>query len=71
MFIIYDPVVDIVRSRLVINSFTLLTRLGGTIGITKELLWLFLLSVSAIKIASAILTHDRGRDRQIEQPDQQ
>ena len=46
---------DISRSRLVINSFTLLTRLGGVIGFTKELLWLFLLSWGVLKCAASLL----------------
>lgn len=43
MFIIYDQIVDVSRSQLVINTFTLVNRLGGCIGFCKEILWLTLL----------------------------
>ena len=43
MFIVYDQVVDVTRSQLVIDTFTLVNRLGGCIGFCKEILWLTLL----------------------------
>ena len=43
MFIIYDQVVDVTRSQLVIDTFTLVNRLGGCIGFCKEILWVTLL----------------------------
>ena len=43
MFIVYDQVVDVTRSQLVIDTFTLVNRLGGCIGFCKEILWVTLL----------------------------
>ena len=43
MFIIYDQIVEVSRAQLVINTFTLINRLGGTVGFCKEILWVILL----------------------------
>ena len=43
MFLVYEQIVEVSRSQLVINTFTLVNRLGGCIGFCKEILWLTLL----------------------------
>lgn len=43
MFLVYEQIVEVSRSQLVINTFTLVNRLGGYIGFCKEILWLTLL----------------------------
>ena len=43
MFLVFDQLVDVSRSQLVINTFSLLNRLGGYIGFCKEILWITLL----------------------------
>ena len=61
MFIVYDQVVDVTRSQLVIDTFTLVNRLGGCIGFCKEILWLTLLlaGISDIikKLHGAVVTN--------------
>ena len=39
MFLIFDQVVELYKSHLVIDNFTLFTRLGGEVGFCKEILW--------------------------------
>ena len=48
MFIIYDQVVEVSRSQLVTNTFSLVNRLGGCIGFCKEILWVALLLGGAV-----------------------
>ena len=54
MFIIYDQVVDVTRSQLVIDTFTLVNRLGGCIGFCKELLWVTLLLAGITNIIKKV-----------------
>ena len=50
MFIVFDQMVDVSRSQLVVDGFTFVNRLGGTIGFCKELLWTVLLFGTAFTI---------------------
>ena len=54
MFIIYDQIVEVSRAQLVINTFTLVNRLGGTVGFCKEILWLSLLFGGIVNLAQHI-----------------
>ena len=54
MFIVYDQVVDVTRSQLVIDTFTLVNRLGGCIGFCKEILWMTLLLAGITNIVKTI-----------------
>ena len=44
LFIVFRQEVDVVRTQLVINTFNLVTRIGGLIGFCKEVLWIILLT---------------------------
>ena len=54
MFIIYDQIVEVSRAQLVINTFTLVNRLGGTVGFCKEILWLSLLVGGIVSLTQHI-----------------
>ena len=55
MYLVFDQVVDVSRSQLVVDGLTLLNRLGGTIGFCKELLWSVCLLGTATKLAMNVL----------------
>ena len=54
-YIRFDPIVDIYKSRLEVNIFTLFIRLGGIIGFCKNLLWVILLSGSVVSLWRKII----------------
>ena len=55
MFIVFDQVVEVSRSQLVVDGFTFVNRLGGTIGFCKELLWIVLMLGTAFTIGKKFL----------------
>ena len=55
MFLVFDQVVDVSRSQLVVDGFTFVNRLGGTIGFCKELLWTVLLIWTAFSIGKKFM----------------
>ena len=55
MFIVFDQVVDVSRSQLVVDGFTFVNRLGGTIGFCKELLWIVLMFGTAFTLGKKFL----------------
>ena len=54
-YIRFDPIVDIYKSKLEVNIFTLFIRLGGIIGFCKNLLWVLLLSGSIFSLWKKII----------------
>ena len=50
LFIQFDENVQIHKSSFVINEITLLTRIGGIIGIGKEFLWVIVMVTGCIKV---------------------
>ena len=48
--------VEVTTSKLQISTKTLLTRVGGVIGVGKEFLWIILCGLSGIKIITTVLT---------------
>ena len=50
MFLIFDPVVKIYKSQLIVDTLTLFTRLGGILGLCKNLIWGLLLLGGVITI---------------------
>ena len=54
-YIRFDPIVDIYKSKLEVNIFTLFIRLGGIIGFCKNLLWVLLLSGSIVSLWKKII----------------
>ncbi len=54
-YIRFDPIVDIYKSKLEVNIFTLFIRLGGIIGFCKNLLWVLLLSGSIVSLWKKIV----------------
>ena len=55
MFLVFDQVVDVSRSHLVVDGLTFVNRLGGTIGFCKELLWTILMFGSFISFTKKFL----------------
>ena len=50
IIIMFDQKVDVARSRFSINSLTLLTRLGGLIGVGRTLLWILVSLLGAAQV---------------------
>ena len=46
----FDQKVDVARSRFSINGLTLLTRLGGLIGVGRTLLWILVSLLGAVQV---------------------
>ena len=40
MYLVFDQYLDLYKSNLVIDTFTLVTHVGGLIGFCKEVLWI-------------------------------
>ena len=40
MYLIFDQTVDLYKSNLVVDTFTLFTHVGGEMGFCKEILWI-------------------------------
>ena len=55
LFIVIDQNVQVARTSFVINLFTFLNRLGGTIGICKEAMWCILILVGAVQSGKQFL----------------
>ena len=51
--------VEVTTSELQIGTKTLLTRVGGVIGVGKEFLWIILCGLSGIKVITTILTKSK------------
>ena len=47
---------SLLRSNLVVNEVTLLTRLGSLVGVGRTLLWIILACIGAAKSAKALLS---------------
>ena len=56
MFVQFDNEVEVTNSKLNIGNITFLTRLGGLIGVGKELLWITIILISYLLILLAKLT---------------
>ena len=56
MFLIFDQVVDVFKSHLVIDTFTLFTRLGGDVGFCKEIIWVIFITISIGQYARKYLS---------------
>ena len=54
-YIRFDPVVDIYKSKLEVNIFSLFIRLGGIIGFCKNLLWVLLFSGTIVSLWKKII----------------
>ena len=50
LYIQFDEIVQIHKSTFVIDEITLMTRIGGIIGVGKELLWVMIVTVGFVKI---------------------
>ena len=59
LFILFDDTVETTRSRMVINPETLITRIGGIIGVGKELLWIVLICSGAFTLFTAFFEEIR------------
>ena len=59
--ILWDNKVEKTISNLQIGEITLLTRIGGIIGVGKELLWVMMITGSSITLA---INHFRYKDKQ-------
>ena len=56
MFVQFDNEVEVTNSKLNIGNITFLTRLGGLIGVGKELLWITIILISYLLILLAKVT---------------
>ena len=50
LYIQFDKEVEVITSQFMINAETFLTRMGGVIGVGKELLWIILLCLTYLVI---------------------
>ena len=50
IYIVFDQTLDVAQSRFSINSLTLLTRLGGLIGVGRTLLWILVSLLGAAQV---------------------
>ena len=50
IYIVFDQALDVAQSRFSINSLTLLTRLGGLIGVGRTLLWILVSLLGAAQV---------------------
>ena len=51
MFIQFEDIVELKKSSFVIDAQTMLTRIGGTIGVGKEFFWVFIFMLGVLKKA--------------------
>ena len=58
--IVFDNVVEKTISNWQIEPVTLLTRIGGIIGVGKELLWVMMITVSCITLVVNYLKYKDG-----------
>ena len=49
LFIQFEDVIETIETSFVIDTRTMLTRIGGTIGVGKEFLWIILFAGTALK----------------------
>lgn len=60
LFIQFEKLVNVHQSSFVIDEMTLLTRLGGIIGVGKEFFWILVVLFSAIKTMSMFLVGNKS-----------
>ena len=46
VYLLFDRLVSVTKTGLSVNEMTLLTRVGGIVGVGKELLWIILFSIT-------------------------
>ena len=63
MFIIFDQSVDLYKSNLVVDTFSLLTRLGGDVGFCKEILWILFIILSGFEFGRSFCLKSFLRSR--------
>ena len=51
LYLIFDQTVDLYKSNLVVDTFTLFTHVGGIMGFCKEILWILLIISSGFEYA--------------------
>ena len=61
LIIFFDNIVEKTISNWQIEEITLLTRIGGIIGVGKELLWVMMITVSSITLA---INYFKYKDKQ-------
>ena len=50
LFIVFDQISDVARSRFSINGLTLYSKLGGLIGAGRTLLWILVSLLGAVQV---------------------
>ena len=57
IFIQFEDVIETIETSFVIDTRTMLTRIGGTIGVGKEFLWIILFGGTALKFLQCFGLH--------------